>query len=104
MKHLATTVRGLPQDESKADVREYFMRIPDIEACAVGPIVTDSVTGSCSTTVTFQAKKHGRSCEKILRDSLNGSSYHGSRATNISVTDQFLGLTTLAGEPEAPVQ
>jgi len=103
MKHLSTTVRGLPPDVSKEDIRNFFQNSPDISSCVIGPIIKDSRNGSCSTTVTFQSKKHGRSCEKI-KESFHGLAFYGNRTSTLSVTDDFLGLTALAGEHEAPVQ
>ena len=103
MKSLSVAVRGLPPNVTKPQVRDYFTRSSDIESCVVGPIVGDDKAAKCSTTVTLQKKKHSRSWDKI-RDSFNGSAFHGSNATTISVSDDFLGLTALAGEPTAPIQ
>ena len=101
MGYLSVAVRGLPRDVSRADVRSYIKGFRDVVDCMVGPIVQDVRRTSASTVVTFRSS--GRDCDKI-KESLHGSTFHGSSATTLSVTDEFLGLTALSGEPDAATQ
>lgn len=103
MKHLTTTVRGLPPGTTRREVEHNFNQSLDLgNPCIAGPVVDEVQGRTRSTTVTFRNEKHGRDCDKIMA-SFNGSHFRGQNAT-ISVTDDFLGLTPLAGEADAPVQ
>ena len=103
MKYLATTVRGLPPNITKGEIRDYFGSSPDLANCVVGPIAKDIQNNGCSATVILQAKKHGRSLQDI-KDSFHGSALYGGNTTRISVGDNFLGLTALSGDVHAPIQ
>lgn len=105
MKYLTTTVRGLPRGTTTRSVEHNFNLSIDPESpCISGPVVDEVQGNTCSTTVTFRNEKRGkrRSCE-ALKEAFNRSSFRGL-STTISVADDFLGLTPLAGPADAPIQ
>ena len=104
MGYTTAAIRGLPKGTTKSQVEDNFnQRIDTNSPCVAGPVVDELQGNTCSTTVTFRDEKHGRHRNKLIEE-FNASTFLGAPSQTISVTDNFLGLTPLAGETDAPVQ
>ncbi|GAB1311439.1 hypothetical protein MFIFM68171_01649 [Madurella fahalii] len=103
--YLTLTVRDLPLGTTAQDVRDHINRRFTNAQPLVGPLVKDPNRPSLYTVVTVRQDSDSQCRE--LRDSLNLSKFFPQKPktavvdSQIAVSDEFLGVTTLA-EDEDP--
>lgn len=106
--YLALTIRNLPPGTTAQDVRNHIHGLASglNPQPNVGPIVKDPNQPTLYTTVTIRQDSEAK-C-KELRDTLNFSDFYPRSPQNpnnlhshINVSDEFLGVTTVA-EHEDP--
>lgn len=103
--YLTLTVRDLPPGTTAQDVRHHIDRRHKNAQPVVGPLVKDPNRPSLYTVVTVRQDSDYQ-C-RTLRDNLNLTKFFPQQPTTsvvesqIAVSDEFLGVTTLA-EHENP--
>jgi hypothetical protein len=99
------TVRNLPLGTTDQDVRNHVNSRVSGAQPLVGSIIREPTRQLCYTTVTIRQDSDG-DC-RAARDKLHGSTLYPQapisevRSTQIIVSQEFLGVTTLAEHEDA---
>ena len=98
-------LRKLPKEATISDVERFInQRLSDAEP-DVKPILHDPSSGLGFTTVTLLERTRPArisACKKLAADNELSVEKEGQRKFPISISEDFQGITILAGEQEHP--